>query len=468
MTSLRGRFTVLVVDDEQAIRFSLKAALAKAGYEVVTADNAREALRTVLRGGVHVVVSDYNMPDVTGLQLLRQVREQAPDVVFMMMTAYGSEKLAIDALKEGAYDYFSKPFDLDELRAKVAKACERFALVDAKSNLEELLSGQPQSRLIGDTPGIRLVRERIAQVAPTDFTVLIQGESGTGKEVVAREIQAQSGRAKGPFVTLNCAALPENLIESELFGYERGAFTGAVGRKRGKFELADGGTLFLDEIGDMAANTQAKVLRAIQEGEIERLGGGAPVRVDVRLLAATHQDLKTRIADGRFREDLYYRINVVNILLPPLRERLDDLPALVTHFVARAAEKLGRPLKGAAPRAMAALARFGWPGNVRQLQNIIEGAAVFARGDQIELENLPDEIRLGYTAESDPEGGDVVGALAARIAAGSSLDAVLAQVERELIVRAMSETGGNQSRAAEKLGIKRGTLQYKLKTHQLG
>ncbi|NLI77159.1 MAG: sigma-54-dependent Fis family transcriptional regulator [Candidatus Riflebacteria bacterium] len=457
---------ILVVDDEKSILFSLKAALQKEGYAVRTAENPQEALKAIEPGSFQVIISDYNMPSINGLEFLKRVKQIDPEVVFILMTAFGSEKLAIEAMKEGAYDYFSKPFDIDEMRVIVAKACERFSLAWEKKNLEERFLGEPETdRIIGNSPPMQLVRERIEQVAKSDMTVLIQGESGTGKELVAEAIQRRGPRASGPFVKLNCAALPENLIESELFGYERGAFTGATGRKRGKFEVAHGGTIFLDEIGDMALNTQAKVLRAIQQKEVERLGGNEPIKVDVRIIAATHRDLRELIDKKEFREDLFYRVNVVNVTIPPLRDRVDDIPLLVEHFVKVASQKLGRPLDGVAPRAMTALKNFKWPGNVRQLQNILEGAAVFAKGSLIDLANLPEEIQLGFAPAGTTAGIDWI---AEEIEKGKSLDAVVGMIEKEMIMRTLAATEGNQSQAATRLGIKRGTLQYKMKLYEIG
>ncbi len=457
---------ILIVDDEKSILFSLKAALSKEGYQVKSAENPSEALKFLEPGAFQVIISDYDMPGMSGMDFLKQVKQIDPEAVFILMTAYGSEKLAIEAMKEGAYDYFSKPFDIEEMRVIVAKACERFSLAYEKKSLEErFLVEPPADRIIGESQPTRLVKEKIEQVAKSDITVLIQGESGTGKELVAEALQRKSNRASGPFVTLNCAALPENLIESELFGYEKGAFTGAVARKRGKFEVAHGGTIFLDEIGDMALNTQAKVLRVLQEREVERLGGNKPIKVDVRIIAATHKDLKELIEKRQFREDLFYRINVVNIQLAPLRERTEDIPPLVEHFVKIAGEKSGRELKGVTPKAMTALKNFKWPGNVRQLQNIIEGASVFTRGNMIDIDNLPEEIKLGFAPESSSGMFDWI---AEQIDQGRTLDEMVAQIEKEMISRTLRLAEGNQSKAAQMLGIKRGTLQYKLKTYDLG
>lgn len=458
--------SILLVDDEKSILFSLKAALSKEGYQVKSAESPEEALKLIEPGAFQVIISDYNMPGMTGMDLLKQVKQIDPEAVFILMTAYGSEKLAIEAMKQGAYDYFSKPFDIDEMRIIVAKACERFNLAFEKKSLEERFLVEPAAdRFIGESPATTLVKEKIEQVAKSDITVLIQGESGTGKELVAEAIQRKSNRASGPFVTLNCAALPENLIESELFGYEKGAFTGAGARKRGKFEIASGGTIFLDEIGDMALNTQAKVLRVIQEREVERLGGVKPLKVDVRIIAATHKDLKELIEKKQFREDLFYRINVVNIQLAPLRERSEDIPPLVEHFVKIAAVKANREIKGVTPKAMTALKNFKWPGNVRQLQNIIEGAAVFIKGNTIDLEYLPEEVRLGFAPESNCNMFDWI---AEQIDQGKTLDEMVAQIEKEMISRILRDTEGNQSKAAQLLGIKRGTLQYKMKAYELG
>ncbi len=456
---------ILIVDDEKSIIFSLKAALQKEGYTVKSAENPQDGLKMIEPGNFQVIISDYNMPVMNGIEFLKKVRAIDTEVVFIMMTAYGSEKLAIEAMREGAYDYFSKPFDIEEMRIIVAKACERFQLAWQKKSLEERFLAEPEAdRLIGASEQVRLVRERIDQVAKSELTILIQGESGTGKELVAEALQRKSNRATGPFVKLNCAALPENLIESELFGYEKGAFTGANARKRGKFEVANGGTIFLDEIGDMALNTQAKVLRAIQEKEVERLGGVETIKVDVRIIAATHKDLKGLISKGLFREDLFYRINVVSIQLAPLRERVEDIPLLIEHFIKVASEKIGREIKGVTPRGMTALKNFKWPGNVRQLANIIEGASVFAKGDQIDLQNLPEEVRLGFAPETPTANYDWI---AQEMENGKTLDEVIAGIEKEMIMRALASTEGNQSQAATKLGIKRGTLQYKMKMYNL-
>ncbi|MEW6710306.1 MAG: sigma-54 dependent transcriptional regulator [Candidatus Riflebacteria bacterium] len=457
---------ILIVDDEKSILFSLSAALKKEGYQVKTAESPDAALKLMEPGAFQVIISDYNMPGMNGMEFLAQVKQLDPDVVFILMTAYGSEKLAIEAMKQGAYDYFSKPFDIEEMRVIVAKACERFNLAFEKKSLEERFLVEPeQDRIIGESNATRLVKEKIEQVAKSDITVLIQGESGTGKELVAEAIQRKSNRASGPFVTLNCAALPENLIESELFGYEKGAFTGAVARKRGKFEIASGGTIFLDEIGDMALNTQAKVLRVIQERELERLGGSKPLKVDVRIIAATHKDLKELIEKKQFREDLYYRINVVNVQLAPLRERPEDIQLMIEHFVKLASAKAGREIKGLTPKAMTAMKNYKWPGNVRQLQNIIEGASVFAKGNMIDLENLPEEIRLGFAPETTTGMFDW---LEDQINEGKTLDEVVAQIEKELILRLLKVAEGNQSKCSQMLGIKRGTLQYKMKAYNIG
>ena len=457
--------SILIVDDEKSILFSLKAALKKEGYQVKVAENPDDALRLTEPGAFQVIISDYNMPGMSGMEFLEKAKQIDPEVVFILMTAYGSEKLAIEAMKKGAYDYFSKPFDIDEMRVIVAKACERFSLAYEKKSLEERFLSEPETdRIIGQSAQTQLVKEKIEQVAGSDITVLIQGESGTGKELVAEAIQRKSKRASGPFVKLNCAALPENLIESELFGYEKGAFTGANARKRGKFEIANGGTIFLDEIGDMSLSTQAKVLRVLQEREVERLGGIKPIKVDVRVIAATHKDLKELIANKEFREDLFYRINVVNIQLAPLRERVEDIILIVEHFVKLAAERVGKELKGVTPKAMTALKNFKWPGNVRQLHNIIEGSAVFARGNMIEVENLPEEVRLGFEPESATGMFDWI---AEQIEGGKKLDEMVAMIEKEMIVRMLKATDGNQSKAANLLGIKRGTLQYKIKTYGL-
>ncbi|NLM18071.1 MAG: sigma-54-dependent Fis family transcriptional regulator [Candidatus Riflebacteria bacterium] len=458
---------ILIVDDEKAILFSLKAALAKEGYRIKTCDTPEEALKTVEPGVFQVIISDYNMPGMNGMELMEKIRQIDKEAVFILMTAYGSEKLAIEAVKAGAYDYFSKPFDIDEMRLIVAKACERFNLAYEKKNLQERLQKeQEENRLIGVSEQMERVKNMISTVAKSDITVLIQGESGTGKELVADAIQRQSLRASGPYVALNCAALPENLIESELFGYEKGAFTGANTTKRGKFELANRGTILLDEIGDMALATQAKVLRVIQEKEVERLGGSKPIKVDVRILAATHKNLKQLIEQGLFREDLFYRINVVNIPVAPLRERKADLKPLIEHFIAIASKKTNKNIKGVSEKAMEILENYDWPGNVRQLQNIIEGAAVFMKDDIIEVSNLPPELRKPQGEEETGE-RNACSEIIERIKGGEALDAVLSDLEKQVIEAALKANDSNQSKTAEMLGIKRGTLQYKMKNHNL-
>jgi len=441
---------LLVVDDEPSARTTLALLLRKRGHRVTEADAVASATKRLAEEVFDVVVTDLRMPDGDGLDVLQAARAQAaaPDVI--LLTAYAEWKSAKDAIRLGALDYFEKGQEPEELYRRIDKALAGRALRRENENLRAQLReryGVPG--LIAQSPAMHTVLDLVERVAPTDATVLIQGESGTGKEVIAKAIHHASARAARPFVAVNCGAVPETLLESELFGYVRGAFTGAAVSKLGLFEEADGGTLFLDEIAEMPAALQVKLLRALQSGEVRRLGATQAATIDVRVLAATNGDLATRIAQGSFREDLFYRLNVIQMVLPPLRDRREDIPALAEHFLARASGKLGRTLR-LSPDALERLLRYPWPGNVRELENALERAAILARTEAVESDDLPPHVSAGLQLGPSP-------ALPRQI--------TLADAERAHILQTLERFGRNHSGAAEALGIGRTTLWRKLKEY---
>jgi len=452
---------VLIVDDELNIRRVLAAMLKREGYEVTTATDGEQALAVLQKTPVQVVVTDLVMPRLSGLELLQRVAAQYPDVPVIMITAHGTVDSAVAALKAGAFDYVTKPFEQEELKKVIAKAARAHEI--ETQNVHPSEGERPP--LVGQSAAMRQVFEMISRVADSPSTVLITGESGTGKELVARELHHGSSRRDKPLIKVNCAAIPKDLVESELFGYEKGAFTGAEGSKPGRFELADGGTLFLDEIGEVPLEMQVKLLRALQESEFERVGGIKTLRVDVRLIAATNRDLKALIADGRFREDLYYRLNVVPISLPALRERREDIPPLVSHFVEKYNRRLGKRVERVEDEAMQLLLSYSWPGNIRELENLMERSVLFADGPVILAASLPDSLREKGAAPTPVAALGPLGAIAAP--SGASMKEIVrlaqAELERELIARALEETGGNVTRAAKKLQISRKSLQVKMK-----
>ncbi len=455
---------VLIVDDEMNIRRVLAAMLKRDGYEVTTAADGEQALAVLQKTPVHVVVTDMVMPKVGGMELLRRVSADYPDVPVILITAHGSVDSAVAALKAGAFDYVTKPFEQDDLRKVIAKAARAHDL--ERQNVHEGASEADRPPLVGQSPAMKTIYDMVARVADSPSTVLITGESGTGKELIAKALHRGSGRRDKPLIKVNCAAIPKDLVESELFGYEKGAFTGAVGSKPGRFELADGGTLFLDEIGEIPVEIQVKLLRALQESEFERVGGIKTLKVDVRLIAATNRDLKALIADGRFREDLYYRLAVVPIALPPLRERREDVPLLVRHFIEKYDRRLGKKVEGIEDEALALLQGYAWPGNIRELENLMERSVLFADGPRIEASALPDALREKGAATTAPIAAvGPLGAIAAP--SGASMKEIVrqaqAELERELITRALEETGGNVTRAAKRLQISRKSLQVKMK-----
>jgi DNA-binding NtrC family response regulator len=454
---------VLIVEDKDSLRMMLRHALEGYGHAVVEARDEAEARRQLAETRPTVVLSDLRLPQGDGFGVLRAVKEQDVDTPVIVMTAYGSIEDAVRAMKEGALDFLAKPVDPEHLRLLVSRAIEQRRLVTENVVLkEELAARHGMPRIIGDDPKLTAVLATIQRVADTGTTVLLEGESGTGKELFARALHALSERVERPFVAINCAAIPDTLLESELFGYEKGAFTGAVGRKLGKFEIADRGTLFLDEIGDLPLGLQAKILRALEERCFERVGGTALRRVDVRLVAATNKNLRARVAARQFREDLYFRLSVFPITIPPLRERPSDIPLLARYFIERYCADLRKPRLTFSPAAEEALQAYQWPGNVRELQNCIERAVILTDGGTI----LPQHLNLSFVrpAAADGEASpwdqvDLSGTLA------DACRRVTAEVERRKIVQALRETGGSRPRAAAVLQVTPKTLSGKMKEY---
>ncbi|OGK93317.1 MAG: two-component system response regulator [Candidatus Rokubacteria bacterium GWF2_70_14] len=445
-------FRILVVDDEPAQRELVSGFLRKRGFEVDEAAGGQAALARFTQEPFDLVLTDQRMPDLSGLDLLQRLRAVTPEAAVIVMTAYGTIETAVGAIKAGATDYLSKPINLDELLHRIERVRERQRLLGENRELRAALEERHRVEgIIGDSGRMQEVLSLVRRVAPSDATVLIRGESGTGKELIARAIHHASPRAGGPLVAVNCAALPEGLLESELFGHEKGAFTGAAASRKGRFELADGGSIFLDEIGDLPLHLQVKLLRVLQERQFERVGGTRTIPVNVRVLAATHRNLEALVREGRFRDDLYYRINVVTLLLPPLRERREDLSPLIEHFLTRFAGKNGKTIRGLTREARDALLRYDYPGNVRELENLIERAVVLTRDEVIGKSDLPLTLDE-QTAESDAPAG---------------LVAAVEGLERRMMRDALSRAGGVQTRAAELLGISERVLRYKLRKYGL-
>jgi two-component system response regulator HydG len=439
--------TVLVVDDEPSNLTSLRKIFERESMRVFTAESAKDALEIARKHRVEVVLTDLMMPGANGVELLRAMKEIAPDTEIVLMTAYGTVETAVQAMREGAYDFVEKPLKRMSIVKSVQKAAERQSLVAENRSLKQEIKLLMNREIVGQSPALRRVLDVATQAAPSSATVLILGESGTGKELIARFIHSKSGRASGPFVAVNCAAIPETILEAELFGHERGAFTGAVARREGRFARARGGTLFLDEIGELVPSVQVKLLRAIQEGEYEPVGGN-PVRADVRLLAATNRDLAAEVEAGRFREDLYYRLNVIAVTAPALRARREDVPLLIDHFLGIYCRKNGRSRLDVHRDAMAKLLDYSWPGNVRELENVIERAAVLCRSDTISVEDLPEAVAQA----SQP----------APSALTFSIGTTLEDVESRMIRETLKHTSGDKSLAAQLLGISTRTIYRKL------
>jgi DNA-binding NtrC family response regulator len=455
---------VLIVDDEPNLRKILAAQLGRDGYDVLTAEDGEQGLAVLRENHIDLVVTDLKMPKMDGMQLLREAVREYPGLPIVMITAHGTIDTAVEALKLGAFDYLTKPFDKEEVRQIAAKALRTQELAAADATDTRPPQGS-RFGIIGASQELATIFSVLERVADTPTTVLITGESGTGKELVARALHEQSSRSERPFIKVNCAAIPKELIESELFGYERGAFTGAVNSKPGRFELANGGTLFLDEIGEIPPEMQVKLLRALQESEFERVGGIKTIRVDVRLVAATNRDLGRLIHSGTFRQDLFYRLNVVSIRLPPLRERVTDIPALVEHFLAKFNDRLKKQVAGVEPDAYAALSNYAWHGNVRELENVVERAVLFCDGPKIRVADLPPELRPDARASELLDANPVreTPALPADSGLKEHVKHAMVRLERDLVGRALLQTHGNVTHAARLLKISRKGLQLKMK-----
>jgi DNA-binding NtrC family response regulator len=462
---------LMIVDDEEAARYGMRRALTTFGYNISEAGSAEAARALMKQQEPDLLLLDVNLPGLSGLDFLREIKElNGNGPLVIIVTAHGSERMAVEAVKAGAYDYLSKPFELDDLRLVVKNAAETIQLRRENYSLRRRIEVERSQRgaLIGNSQSMQRVRGMIEKVAETDATVLVRGESGTGKELVAREIhERNSVRRNGSFVAVNCAALPSELIESELFGHEKGAFTGAAARREGKFEQADAGTLFLDEIGDMSPNVQAKLLRALEERRIERLGGNESIPVDVRIVSATHRPLEQEINNGNFRADLFYRLRVVTIDIPPLRERREDIPVLAETFLRIASERYELPQRALNQSALKKLLEYSWPGNVRELKNTIDRAVIMAEGDEITARDLPDEVSAGLSkstlTDNEDEEGDGL-----RVPFTADFREDRREFERRYITRCLEHTQGNVTRAAEILDMHRQSLQHKLRQLGLG
>ena len=464
---MTARVQVLLADDEPNLRRVLTAQLERDGYDVFPVSDGRQAVEAFDENHFDLVISDLRMPGLDGMAVLAHVREQSAPPPIILITAHGTVDNAVEALKQGAFDYVTKPFDRTELRNVVAKAVRAGAL--AKQSASAMRSEHGRYGIIGESKAIREVFDILDKVSNTPSTVLITGESGTGKELVARALHAGSARKDQPFIAVNCAAIPANLLESELFGYEKGAFTGAASSKLGRFELAHTGTLFLDEIAEIPVSMQVKLLRALQEHKFDRVGGVSTLEVDVRVVAATNRDLRLEIAEGRFREDLYYRLNVVQVRLPALHERVEDLPLLLEHFTQHYAERLGRVVAGLTDEAMDRLRRYAWPGNIRELENVVERCMLFCDGDRIGVEHLPAEVReaserfLAQASDADAQAERAAAAADDGAGLKEAVREATSRLERELILRALDKTQGNVTHAARWLKISRKSLQTKMK-----
>jgi two-component system, NtrC family, response regulator len=450
--------TILIVDDEKNYLVVLEALLSPEGYEIITADNARSALRLIEESDLDLVLTDMKMPGVSGMELLEQCKKINPEVPVIMMTAYGTIEMAVEAMKKHAYDYITKPFQNEELKVTIKKALENYRLIKENRRLSEALSEKHKfSNMIGRSKPMLRIYDLIGKVAYSKASVLITGPSGTGKELIAKAIHYESPRKNRPFISVNCGALTETLLESELFGHEKGAFTGAVALKKGRFELADGGTLFLDEIGEMPPSLQVKLLRVLQEMEFERVGGTRSLRVDVRVLSASNRNLKETVAEGSFREDLFYRLNVIHIEVPPLRERPEDIRLLVNHFIDKYRRTSGEEKIELSPEVWKSFYAYRWPGNVRELENVIERAVVLNSEGVINQRDLPAE----FSEENIELDVDRF------IPSDVPLQETLEKIEEKLIRRALKQSGDVQSHAAERLGITKSLIQHKMKKYNI-
>lgn len=444
---------ILIAEDDEGMRMFVASALKKRGYSVSEAETGEDALEKIRKEPFDLIIMDVRLPGISGIEALDKIKEIDPRAIVLIMTAYGNREMALAAIKKGAYDYFSKPFEIEEMEVIINRSLEKRRLEEQVSQLRRELAGDHGTAgLVFADRQMERIYEVVERVSPTDSTVLITGESGTGKELIADLIHNRSKRRDMPFIKLNCVAIPEGLLESELFGHEKGAFTGAHARRQGKFELADRGTLFLDEIGDMSDPTQAKILRVLQEREFERVGGSRTIKVDVRIIAATNKDLKKKVAEGAFREDLYYRLKVMDIHLPALRERKGDIPILAEHFLELTTTRMGKKIKGFTREALDGLMNYAWPGNVRELKNVVERAVILTEQDLIDSTCLFMKDEKPGTIEP---------------LSGHSLDSALASIEKRMILDALGKAGGIQKRAAKLLGISERSLWHKVKKYQI-
>ena len=454
---------ILVVDDEDSIREFLEIMLKKEGYEVTTAEDGLRAKEILMKKSFDMVISDMQMPNMTGIELLKHVKESYPDLVFMMITAFGTTESAVDAMKMGAYDYVTKPFKIDEVRMNIANALRSKNLeTEVRILKKELVKEYSFQNMIGNSQAMHVIFDLVKRVSQAPTNVLITGESGTGKEVVAKAIHYNGPLKDKPFVTINCGAIPENLMESEMFGHKKGSFTGAITDKVGLFEVADGGTLFLDEVGELPLTIQVKLLRAIQERVIRRVGATDDMKVDVRIIAATNRNLEEMVTKGGFRQDLFYRLNVINIKTPALRERQDDIPLLANHFLQKYNHKLNKSIASISSEAMEILKNYNYPGNVRELENMIERTVALESGSTILPESLPPMVNTPsgrkMASSNEIEMGD----------SGLELDKVMGQIEKELLIKAIHAAGGVKKKAAKLLHISFRSMRYRIEKYNLG
>jgi two-component system response regulator PilR (NtrC family) len=454
---------ILVVDDEESIREFLEIMLKKEGYEVTLAEDGQKAKDLLAKKTFDMVISDLQMPNVTGLELLRYVKETTPDLVFMMITAFGTTETAVEAMKIGAYDYITKPFKIDEVRLNIQNALRSQNLeVENRSLKKELVKEYSFQNIVGNSPAMHQIFDLVKRVSMAPTNILVTGESGTGKEVVAKAIHYNGPLKDRPFVTVNCGAIPENLMESEMFGHKKGSFTGAVVDKVGLFEVADGGTLFLDEVGELPLTIQVKLLRAIQERVIRRVGATDDMKIEVRIIAATNRHLDEMVQKGSFRQDLYYRLNVINIKTPSLKERREDIPLLATYFLRKYNERLNKNIGGISTEAMEILKKYDYPGNVRELENMIERTVALEAGATILPESLPPMVNT-------PSGRKMASSHEIEIGAeGIDLDKVMGQIEKELLVKAIHSAGGVKKRASKLLHITFRSMRYRIEKYSLG
>jgi DNA-binding NtrC family response regulator len=444
---------ILIADDEKNMIWALKKALKSEEYSVITALNGREAIEQVENQSPDLVLLDLKMPEMDGLEALKRIKEISPTISILMITAHGTMESAIEAMKMGALDYISKPFDIEELKIQIRKALDISNMKEELDFLREELKDQTGNIIIGNSEEMQKVLRLVGRVAQSNATVLITGESGTGKELIANAVHFNSNRKEKPYIKVNCGALPENLLESELFGYEKGAFTGATSRKLGRFDRADGGSIFLDEVGELTLPMQVKLLRVLQEKEFERVGGVESIKVDIRVIAATNRDLKKMLEEGTLREDLYYRLNVIPIEIPPLRERREDIPILIHHFFKKFSKETGKEAITISQESMEKLMEYEWKGNIRELENVVERLVILMNGSNIEVNDLPKEIIFNIERGSDfilPHEG-----------------VNLEEVEKNLIIQALRMSNGNQTHAAKLLGISRHTLIYRVEKYNL-